>query len=362
MSNLEPATLLTPRQRQTLAWSIVAVLLLALLVALGPVLTPFVAALVLGYVLEPPVRRLSRTLPRAVAVLVVIVAALLAVSAVALIVVPIVQKEIELVRTQLPALVERVTGTVLPWLQERLGLRIRLDGASLRTWLSGQFKDSGQDMATMLLGTLQTGWAAAVQVLGMLFLVPVVLFFVLLDWPRLMGRFQELIPPRWRAPFHDVTGEIDGLLSQYLRGQLLVMGALAVFYSVGLLIAGFELWLPIGVLTGVLVFVPYFGFALGAVFALLAGVLQLGLLDGLIATAIVYGLGQAVESYWLTPRLVGERIGLHPLAVILALLAFGALLGFVGVLLALPLAAALAVGVRRLKARWLGSEFYRRPG
>jgi predicted PurR-regulated permease PerM len=211
----------------------------------------------------------------------------------------------------------------------------------------------------MLFTYARSGWAAAIQVLGLVFLVPVVMFFLLLDWPTFTGRVIELIPPRWRASALDLLGEIDALLGQYLRGQLMVMIALAAYYAIGLLLAGYELWLPIGLLTGLLVVVPYLGFALGTVFALISGMLQLGALHGLVATLVVYGFGQLLESFVLTPRLVGERIGLHPIAVLLALLAFGALFGFVGVLVALPLSAVVAVGLKRLRRAWLASDFYR---
>jgi predicted PurR-regulated permease PerM len=177
----------------------------------------------------------------------------------------------------------------------------------------------------------------------------------------MIARLGALVPPRWRQSSASLLGEIDALLGQYLRGQLLVMLALAAYYALALLAGGYSLWLPIGVLTGLLVAIPYLGFALGAAFALLTGMLELGPLRGLAVTAIVYGLGQVLESFILTPRLIGERIGLHPLAVILALMAFGALFGFVGVLLALPLAAMAAVGLRRLHGTYLASEFYRRP-
>jgi predicted PurR-regulated permease PerM len=193
-----------------------------------------------------------------------------------------------------------------------------------------------------------------------LFLVPVVLFYLLTDWPELVARSRTLIPPRWVRPIDEVLDETDTLLGQYLRGQLLVMLSLAVWFSIGLLVAGFELWLPIGVLSGLLIFIPYIGFATGFVFALVAGMLQLGPLAGAVWVASIYGVAQVVESTWLTPRLVGERIGLHPVAVIFALLAFGSLFGFVGVLLALPLAAVTAVGLRRLLAAWRASEFYHR--
>jgi predicted PurR-regulated permease PerM len=153
--------------------------------------------------------------------------------------------------------------------------------------------------------------------------------------------------------------ECDAVLGQYLRGQLLVMLALAVFYAVGLALFGLELALPIGVFTGLAVFVPYLGFGLGLLLALLAGLLQFVSMKALVMVGVVYGVGQLVESFLLTPRLVGERIGLHPLAVIFALLAFGQLLGFIGVLIALPASAVLLVALRRVRQGYFDSDLYR---
>ena len=147
-------------------------------------------------------------------------------------------------------------------------------------------------------------------------------------------------------------------LGQYLRGQLLVMLVMAVFYAVGLLLFGLDLALPIGVFTGLAMFIPYVGFGIGLLLAILAGMLQFAALKVLVMVGVVYGIGQLIESLYLTPRLVGERIGLHPLVVIFALLAFGQLFGFVGVLVALPASAVLLVGIRRVKAQYLASKLY----
>jgi predicted PurR-regulated permease PerM len=352
---------LSVRQRQTLMWAAVAALLVWALIALGPVLTPFVAAAMLSYVLEPGVEWLvARRIPRAAAVCAVMVLALLGILAVILVLVPIVQVEAAQIRERFPALVALITEQLLPWLKQRFGIDPHLDPAALRAWLTRQLASSGDDLAALLFDYARSGWAATLQVLGMVFLVPVVMFYLLLDWPQLGIRVAELTPPRWRAGALDPLREIDSLLGQYLRGQVLVMLALAVFYALALLLAGFDLWLPIGVLTGLLVAIPYLGFALGLIFALVTGMLQLGPLTGLVSVAVIYGAGQLLESLVLTPRLVGERIGLHPLAVILALLAFGTLFGFVGVLLALPLSAVLAVGLRRLRTAYVASEFYQR--
>ncbi len=352
---------LTARQRQSMLWTVVAALLAWALVALGPILTPFVAAAILAYVLAPAVRWLqARGIPRLAAALLVMLIALLALLAIVLILVPITQQEIALIRRQFPALAASISERLLPWLNQTLGLTLKLDIASLREWLAGQLADSGEDWLAMLLGYARSGWGAALEVIGTVFLVPVVLFYLLTDWPELIARSRTLIPPRWVAPIDAVLDETDALLGQYLRGQLLVMLSLAAWFSIALLVAGFELWLPIGVLSGLLIFIPYLGFATGFAFALVAGMLQLGPLAGLAWVSAIYGIAQVIESTWLTPRLVGERIGLHPVTVIFALLAFGSLFGFVGVLLALPLAAIAAVGLRRLLAAWQASEFYRR--
>ena len=190
-------------------------------------------------------------------------------------------------------------------------------------------------------------------------LAPVVLFYLLSDWPQLLQRAWDIVPPRLRGPMASFLGECDVMLGQYLRGQVLVMLALAVFYSVGLAIAGFDLALPVGIFTGLAVFIPYVGFGIGLALALLAGALQFANLYGVLAVAAVYGLGQLIESFALTPRLVGERIGLSPLMVIFALLAFGHLFGFVGVLIALPVSAVGVVAARRLRATYLDSRLFK---
>jgi predicted PurR-regulated permease PerM len=356
-----PARFLTDRQRQSVLWGAVGLGLLAALWALGPVLVPFVAAAILAYILEPLVDMLvARRVPRILAVILTLLLALVLMLAVVAIIVPIVIKESQAIRTHLPTLVLSINESLLPWIKRTLGIDLQWDGAALAQWLRTHLATSGDEIMAAVLGTLRSGGNVALQVIGLVFLVPIVVFYCLLDWHDLMRRFQRLIPARWQPLIHGFTSETDHLLGQYLRGQMLVMGSLAIYYCIALWLAGFELWLPIGLLTGLLIFVPYLGFGLGLLFALVAGMLQLGPLNGLIWVAAIYGAGQVLESIFLTPRLVGERIGLHPLAVILALLAFGSLFGFVGVLLALPLAAVLAVALRRLKHAYLASDFFSR--
>jgi predicted PurR-regulated permease PerM len=212
------------------------------------------------------------------------------------------------------------------------------------------------------MSSLKLGGSVALAMAGYAVLVPVALFYMLHDWTRLVNSVVVLVPPAWRERFDHFMRDCDLVLGEYLRGQLLVMLALAVFYTVGLWLFGLDLALPIGVFTGLAVFVPYLGFGLGMVLALLAGLLQFASAQALVMVAVVYGLGQVLESFVLTPRLVGERIGLHPLAVILSLMAFGQVFGFVGVLMALPASAVLLVGLRRLRHQYLQSDLYQKSG
>jgi predicted PurR-regulated permease PerM len=210
----------------------------------------------------------------------------------------------------------------------------------------------------VLFRSARIGGSVLLTVVGNAVLVPVVLFYLLADWPQLIGRAKGLVPPRFRDSSDALLKECDDMLGHYLRGQLLVMAALALYYTVALALAGFDLAVPVGVFTGLAIFVPYLGFGLGALLALLAGVLQFSGWYGVGAVLLVYGIGQVAESFFLTPRLVGERIGLHPIAVIFVLLAFGHLFGFVGVLLALPMGALSLVILRRLRSAYLASPLY----
>ena len=267
-------------------------------------------------------------------------------------------RELPALREQVPLGAERLNRALTPWLAQ-LGIDLRLDVDGIKA-LARKFLDGNlEDGLVTLLSSARIGGSFVLTLVGNLVLVPMVLFYLLMDWAALTARLRHLVPPRLRERVDGFLDECDGLLGQYLRGQLLVMLTLSVWYAGALALAGFELALPVGVFTGLAVFIPYLGFGLGLVLALLTAVLQFGGWYGVVAVAVIYGIGQVLESFVLTPRLVGERIGLNPLAVIFALLAFGQLLGFVGVLAALPLSAVGLVAGRRLLAVYLQSELYR---
>lgn len=359
----------TPTQKRAASWGMLAVLISFSLWLLGPVLTPFVIATVLAYALTPLVDWLDdvgkRRVARILAVVVVELLFIVVVLAVMLLVVPILVKQLPLMRGQVPILLDTMNSTLKPFFAQ-FGINFAWDVASIKAFVLKYLNANADNAFSSVMTSLKLGGSVAFAIFGNAVLIPVALFYLLMDWHQLVPRVLLFVPPHMRSSFDNFTAEADAVLGQYFRGQLLVMLVLAVFYSVGLALFGLDLALPIGVFTGLAVFVPYVGFGLGLILATLAGFLEFASAAGptkaIVMVAVVYGLGQFIESIFLTPRLVGERIGLHPLAVIFALLAFGHLFGFVGVLVALPASAVLLVAVRRAQTHYLSSQLYQKGG
>jgi predicted PurR-regulated permease PerM len=346
---------------QTALWIGLGLALLWLLALLGPILTPFLLAAILAYVCNPLVDRLQGFgLPRLAAVLAVLLLLAGILVGLVLIVVPLLVDEASLLTERLPDALTLANEKVTPWLRETFGVRLRLDPASLRK-LAADNIGSLQGLAQHVFESLKIGGVAIIGLLVNLMLAPVVMFYLLLDWHALLERIDNAIPRAWHEKAVAMAREVDVVLSQFLRGQILVMATLAAYYSLALWIAGIPSALAIGLLTGLLIFIPYIGFATGFLLALLVAALQFAGFGPIVAVLAIYGIGQLLESFLLTPYLVGERIGLHPLAVIFALMAFGQLFGFFGVLLALPASAALLVGLRELRTLYLASHLYRGP-
>jgi predicted PurR-regulated permease PerM len=352
----------TSIQKHTAAWCLIAALIALVLWLLGPVLTPFVVAAVLAYALTPLVNKLDDIgkgrLPRVVAVVVVELLFILLALSLVLLIVPIVAKEIPLMREQVPLLADRMSNGLSPWLAQ-FGIMVTLDAGSLKALALKYLNANYDDLLGSLLSSVRLGGSLALAILGNAVLIPVALFYLLMDWDKFIARVLELVPSPMRAGVDSFTNEADPVLGQYLRGQLLVMLVMAAFYAIGLALFGLDLALPIGIFTGLAMFIPYLGFGIGLMLAVLAGLLQFASIKAIVMVSLVYGIGQLFESLYLTPRLVGERIGLHPLALIFALLAFGQVFGFVGVLIALPASAVLLVGIRRIKLRYMVSKLYK---
>lgn len=354
----------TPTQKRFTVWGLISGLIVLALWLLAPVLAPFVVASVLAYALTPLVNRIDRAgrgrVPRLLAVVVVELLFGVLVLGMLLLIVPILAKELPLMREQMPVLLDGINAGLKPWLAQ-WGVHVSLDVASIKEFLAKYLNANVGDLAGSVLASVKLGGSVAFALIGNAILIPVALFYLLMDWERFMAKLRDLVPVRMRVGVDGFLSEADDVLGQYLRGQLLVMSILAVGYSIGLALFGLDLAVPIGVFTGLAVFVPYLGFGIGLLLATLAGLLEFsggGVVYPLVMVAVVYGIGQMVESMYLTPILVGERIGLHPLAVIFALLAFGQLFGFVGVLIALPASAVLLVAIRRVRASYLASPLY----
>jgi predicted PurR-regulated permease PerM len=336
-----------------------ALVVLALLHWLGPIITPFLIGGILAYLGSPAVTWAERhRIPRTVGTLLVILVILLLLLALFLVLVPLVEAEFTQVIRHLPEMAGHLYGYVAPWLIQNFGIDPELDMASIKHLITENI-DSARMLSLKLLSGVRAGGTLLLGLLINLALIPVVMFYLLRDWDKIVQHIDALLPRRWLGEVRTMATEIDRVLAEFLRGQLSVMGVLAVYYVAGLWLAGLHYFLPIGVLTGLLVFIPYVGFGLGLTLGILAALLQWNGWPGFLAVAAVYGIGQLLENYVLVPWLVGDRIGLHPLAVIFALLAFGQLFGFAGVLLALPASAALLVGLRHLRAAYDASDLYR---
>ena len=348
---------LTPAQQRSLIWLAVAAGAALLLWILGPALAPVILALVFAYLLWPMVRLLERRgLPRALATTVTVLVAMLAVTALALLLVPIVTTVIPQLKTQWPGMLDKFNNVIAPRLRN-FGVNVDVD--SLKASIVKSFDGNMEEWGQKLLSSARIGGSWLVTVLGFLVLVPVLVFYLLVDAESVGQGAWNVVPLRLRPGLAAFLGECDAMLRQYLKGQLAVMVAMAVIYSLGLMATGLNLAWPIGVFTGLAVFIPYLGYTTGLVLALMSAAIQFSSWHGVAGVAAVYAVGQVLESFVLTPRLVGERIGLSPLAVILALLVFGEVFGFVGVLVCLPVTALLVVVLRHALDAYRGSAFYR---
>lgn len=339
---------------------VLCAVLLALVWLLQPILTPFVVGIGLAYLGDPLVDRMeARGINRTVGVLVVFVVFSALVATALLVLVPLLLHEVRSLIADIPMFVEWLQKTTSPVLVKYFNIDpFDISIADLRQRLAANWREAG-GLASHLLAQVTASGYTLVGWLINLALIPVVAFYLLRDWDRLIHAIGGLIPREIEQTVVDLVRECDEVLSAFLRGQLLIMFLLGLIYAVGLAIAGVDLAILIGMLAGLASIVPYLGFVVGISAATVAALFQFHDLIHLVYVVIVFGVGQAMEAMVLTPLLVGDRIGLHPVAVIFAVLAGGQLFGFTGVLLALPAAAVIMVFVRQAVTRYKQSQYYR---
>ena len=329
---------------------------------LAPVLTPFALAALLAYIADPLADRLERRMSRTLAVTLVFVMFSLALISLLAILLPLLEHQFARLIAALPAALVWFRDTAAPWLQQHLHLAPEtFDPQHVITLLQLHWQQAG-GFAAALLGHVTRSGLVLLEWAANLVLVPVVFFYLLRDWDVLVARVRELLPRPVEPTLTRLARESDAVLGSFFKGQLLVMLGLGVYYALALaFVAQLGLGPLIGIAAGLVSFVPYLGFITGLIAALIAVLVQYGT-DWLhlVLVLCVFGAGQLLESYVLVPKLVGDKIGLHPVAVMFAVLAGAQLFGFFGVLVALPLAAVAVVLLRYAHERYIASTLYAR--
>lgn len=335
-----------------------------LLYLLSPILLPFAFSAILAYLGDPLVDKLeslhfkSWQPGRTFSVVVVFASLSIALTALLLVIVPGIESQIGLFFRKLPEYFRWVNEQLIPRLQESWHLDVQpVDSKKLIDMLKQHWQKAGGIMASLISSVSRSGTVIAGWLMNLL-LIPVITFYLLRDWDELVAKIHDLIPRRYAKTIATLAAESDRVLAAFVRGQLYVMMALGMIYSAGLWLVGLDLSLLIGMIAGLVSFVPYLGSIVGIVVAGFAALLQFHEPIYLIPVSLVFLVGQSIEGMLLTPWLVGDQIGLHPVAVIFAIMAGGQLFGFLGILLALPVASVVMVLLRHVHTNYTDSDFY----
>ncbi|PCJ16177.1 MAG: AI-2E family transporter [Gammaproteobacteria bacterium] len=332
---------------------------LALIYVLSPILSPFIIGALLAYLGDPLADRLESVgLGRTSSVILVFVGFSSLMLMVVLLLVPLLGNQIETFSQNVPKVIEWVRTVGMPTLSRTVGIDLdEISMAQGREWMLSSWEFAGDYLQSAVMKITVSSLALVTAIIN-LALIPVVAFYLLRDWDLMMARLRALLPRRIENEVVSLVGDCDEMLGAFLKGQLLVMIALGVIYGLGLWFVGLDLALLIGVIAGLASIIPYFGFFVGVSAALVAAFFQFGEWSPMIFVVVVFGIGQLLEGMVLTPLLVGDRIGLHPVAVIFAIMAGAQLFGFVGMLIALPVAAVSMVVIRRARDQYLESTLY----
>ncbi len=336
-----------------------------ILYLLEPVVLPFLGALMIAYLFSPLVKILVKLkIPRWLAIALVFLGIGTVVTIAVWFLVPMLWKQLIYARDSIPAGIHWINATLLPWVShtfnvETASIDTQLLSAEVMHYLQTNYSlDSVQDI---VLRVAQSG-LGFIQVGGMVVLIPILAFYFLLDWDHMLKQTHRLIPRRHEAKTLEIIGECHSVLGAFVKGQFLVMLLLGVVYAVGLQLIGLEVGLIIGMVAGLASIIPYLGFGVGIIAAVIATLFQFGLdWIQLALVCVVFMIGQAIEGYVLQPFLLGDKIGLSPVAVVFAVLAGAQLAGFLGMLIALPVAAVIVVLLRHARAHYEQSQFYGVP-
>jgi predicted PurR-regulated permease PerM len=350
-------------QRQALIWVAGFVVFIFLTWLLSDVLLPFVAGLAAAYLLDPAADKLEEWgLSRLAATSVITALFILLVFASFIVLMPAAYDQTVSLLESVPRLAERAKGLMESFSEGRLGQLLAGEGTDVQDAVA----NGAQGLLSWLLSALASLWQQGIAILGLLsllFVTPIVAFYMLLDWDNMMDRLDGLLPRDHAATVRALAREVDEVLAGFVRGQGAVCLLLGSFYAIGLTVLGLDFGFIVGIIAGLISFIPYVGTIVGFVLAMIIAVVQFWPDYGwIVAVAAIFGVGQFVEGNFLTPKLVGNRVRLHPLWVMLALFAFGSLFGFVGMLLAVPVAATMGVLVRFATARYLVSALYQGEG
>jgi len=327
---------------------------------MGEILTPFIIAALLAYLGDPLVNKLEKMhLKRTLSAILIFSLMLLILLGLGLLIIPLLQVQIQILIEKIPDMVIWIQQTVMPWLSTHFDIKINFDPVEIKKILITHWQQAGNVLDKVVL-TLTHSTKTVLKVLINFILVPVVTFYLLRDWPMLLTRLQNLVPRVYIEPVTTISSQCNEVVGAFFRGQFLVMLILGLYYTIGLSIMGLDLAVLIGVIISILSIVPLLGTIIGLFLGIITTVFQFHDVKHVIYLLIIFGIGHVLENMILTPLLIGNRVGLHPVAVILAVLIAGTYFGFLGILLAIPIAAVLLVLLKVLYRQYINSQFYQK--
>lgn len=325
---------------------------------LGDILMPFLVALIFAYLTNPLVNLLQKIhIPRVLGVVLIFLLLIALIALMFIFLIPLFEQQAMLLYKKLPIFFEWIQTSVLPWINQKFGLSLDWKVPDLSDSF-GKYWQQATSVAASILRTVKSSGKAIILWVTNILLVPVVLFYLLRDWNKMLVGIEALLPRKYAPVIMNLMFQSNMVLGAFLKGQLLVMLCLGILYSLGLYIIGLDTAFLIGMIAGLVSIVPYLGFIVGILSASVASFIQFHDWWHFAGVLLVFLVAQSIEASVLTPWLVGDKVGLHPVLVIFAILAGGSLFGFIGVLLAIPVTAVMMVFIRYFKMQYFGSRFY----